>query len=313
MKFLMVLAFPILAAAMNLSLFAQDKLMSVEENKAFHDKITKGIKLLPGQWRPNFSSEQIAWITPPWPSQRPEYGQEFIYLDFPETIKVGNTLIYLSHVHPRFPAIYNYDLEKVHWVAKENQISYERKLPNGLRFKGSITIRDPSLAELRISITNNTGRDLDSIRLQTCAFLNPVQELSSPTDSNKFVFVKDRGWTSFATAKTIRENSGEYFLGWLGGIKNIELPFVIVKSRSADRYVVFSWMEHSYSFIGNPSHPCFHCDPWFPDLKNKASAEIRGFLLFFEGELPALEQELRRRFPQLFTSDTVVPRFPKED
>src|SRR5687768_17526714 len=94
---------------------AQKKLMTVPENKSFHEKITQGIKLVPGQWRPNFSSEQIAWLSPPWPSQRPEYGQEFIYFDFPETIKIGNILVYLSHVHPRFPAIYNFGLDKITW------------------------------------------------------------------------------------------------------------------------------------------------------------------------------------------------------
>jgi hypothetical protein len=279
---------------------AQETAMSLQENKAFHDKITTGIKVIPGQWRPNFASEQIAWITPPWQSQRPEYGQEFIYLDFPETIKIGKTLVYLSHVHPRFPAVYNYSLGKVSWVTNRNQISYARKLPNGLHFDGSIAIRDSALAELKIGITNNTGRDLDSILLQTCAFLSPIQEFSTPTDSNKFVFIKDKGWISFAAAKTIKDDTGRYFLGWLGGIRNIQLPFVVVKSKNAGRYIVFSWMGNSYSFIGNAGHPCFHSDPWFPDLKKGARDEITGFLLFYEGELSSLEETLRKRFPELF-------------
>jgi hypothetical protein len=283
-----------------LDVHAQENLMAVEDNKSFHDKITKGIKLFPGQWRPNFASEQIAWITPPWSSRRPEYGQEFIYLDFPEAIKVGKTMVYLSHVHPRFPAVYNYDLGKVDWIRKENRIRYERKLPNGLRFDGSITIKDPSLLELKIGITNNTGRDLDSIFLQTCAFLHPIREFSSQTDSNKFVFIEGKGWTDFATAETAKDNSGKYFFGWLGGVKNVRLPFVIVKSAIADRYVVFSWLDNSYSFIGNAGHPCFHSDPWFPDVRNNSREEIKGFLLFHEGSLSSLEEVLRKRFPQYY-------------
>ena len=146
--------------------------------------------------------------------------------------------------------------------------------------------------ELKIGITNNTGRDLDSILLQTCVFLNPIHEFSSATDSNKFVFIKDRGWTSFAMAGTINPGSGKYFFGWLGGIKNIELPFVLLKSKSPDQYVVFTWLENSYSFIGNANHPCFHSDPWFPDVKNKTREEIKGFLWFYKGDLSSLEKDL---------------------
>ncbi len=278
----------------------QKKLMSVKENKAFHDQITRGIKVFPGQWRPNFGSEQIAWISPPWPSPRPEYGQEFIYLDFPEAIKAGNEIVFLSHVHPRFPALYNYHLGMVKWVSKGNALQYKRKLPNGLSFEGSITVKDSSFVGLEIGITNNTGKDLDSIFLQTCGFLNPIQEFNSPVDSNKFVFIKDRGWTSFAEARGIKDNSGKYFFGWLGGTKSIALPFVVLKSKMPDHFLVFSWLENSYSFIGNAGHPCFHSDPWFPDLKNKAHAEIHGFLWFYTGAFSSLEGELRRRFSDFY-------------
>jgi hypothetical protein len=280
---------------------AQEKLMSVDENKTFHSSITHGIKLTPGQWRPNFGSEQIAWISPPWPSARPEYGQEFIYLDFPETIKIGNTLVYLSHVHPKFPALYNFNLEKVEWIKSgRNKISYERKLPNGLRFDGVVTITDSSFVELKIGITNETGEDLTDIRLQTCAFLNAIQEFDTPSDTNKYVYITGKGWTSFAGARTTTDDSGKYYFGWLGGLKNVELPFVVLRSNVAERYVVFSWREHSYSFVGNASHPCFHSDPWFPDLKNNSREEIRGFLWFYEGDLGSLEDALRKRFPELW-------------
>lgn len=275
--------------------FAQ-ALMSVDENRALHETLTQGIKVFPGQWRPNFSSEQIVWVSPPWRSDRPEYGQEFIYLDFPETVKVGKTLIYLSHVHPRFPAVYNHDLEKVSWRTAEGKVSYERTLPNGLSFRGSVSVLDSMTVKLTIAMTNNTGGDLDSIWLQTCAFLNPIREFSASSDSNKYVFIKGQGWTSLATALKLEGHTGKYYVGWLGGYRNVDLPFIVVRSGSAERYVVFSWLKNSYSFIGNPNHPCFHSDPWFPDLKNGQEGLIEGVLLFYEGHLEELERILRKRF-----------------
>jgi hypothetical protein len=282
---------------LQLEIYAQPGLgTAVERNRVFHEKITKGVKIFPGQWRPNFGSEQIVWISPPWSSQRPEYGQEFLYLDFPEAIKIGKTIVYLSHVHPRFPAVYNYNLDPVHWWHGKNSLSYERKLPNGLRFDGNVSVKDSALIELTIGITNHTGRDLDSIFLQTCAFLNAIGEFDSPVDSNKLVYMKDRGWASLSEARTVDEPSGKYYVGWLGGTKSVELPFIVLKSEVPDRYVVFSWLTHSYSFVGNANHPCFHSDPRFPDVPDKQRREIKGILWFYQGDLDALENDLRSRF-----------------
>ena len=51
----------------------------------------KGIRILPGQWRPLYPFEQIAWVSPPWPSQ------DYIWLDFPEAIFCNLGLLYFGH------------------------------------------------------------------------------------------------------------------------------------------------------------------------------------------------------------------------
>jgi len=56
-----------------------------------------GIRILPGQWRPHYPFEQIAWVSPPWPSH------DYVWLDFPEAIFSDTELLYLSHVNPQFP------------------------------------------------------------------------------------------------------------------------------------------------------------------------------------------------------------------
>ncbi len=44
----------------------QDKAAEKKETYEIH---AKGIRILPGQWRPHYPFEQIAWVSPPWPSQ----------------------------------------------------------------------------------------------------------------------------------------------------------------------------------------------------------------------------------------------------
>jgi len=58
----------------------------------------KGIRIVPGQWRPHYPFEQIAWVSPPWPSQ------DYCWLDFPEAIFTDQGLLFLSHVNPKVTA-----------------------------------------------------------------------------------------------------------------------------------------------------------------------------------------------------------------
>ena len=87
----------------------------------------EGIRILPGQWRPHYPFEQIIWISPPWPSQ------DYIWLDFPEAIFADSGLHYLSHVNPAVPALFH-DLPKVPWKTGNDGLSFERVLPNAVKF-----------------------------------------------------------------------------------------------------------------------------------------------------------------------------------
>jgi hypothetical protein len=49
--------------------------------KESYETHAKGIRILPGQWRPHYTFEHTAWISPSWPSQ------DYIWLDYPEAVK----------------------------------------------------------------------------------------------------------------------------------------------------------------------------------------------------------------------------------
>ena len=69
----------------------------------------KGIRILPGKWRPHYPWEHIAWVSPSWPSQ------DYIWLDFPEAIFTQQGLLYLSHVNPQVQAVMFPDPPPVAW------------------------------------------------------------------------------------------------------------------------------------------------------------------------------------------------------
>src|SRR5262249_45112080 len=99
--------------------------------KETYDNQAKGLRILPGAWRPHYPWEHIAWISPSWPSQ------DYIWLDFPEAIFTDRGLIFLSHINPAAPAVYA-DWPKVEWKNDGGRISFERKLPDGIAFGGGV-------------------------------------------------------------------------------------------------------------------------------------------------------------------------------
>ena len=68
-------------------------------NKRYETQAT-GLRILPGQWRPHYPWEHIAWVSPPWASQ------DYVWLDFPEAICSSLGFLYLSHVNPPIPTIF---------------------------------------------------------------------------------------------------------------------------------------------------------------------------------------------------------------
>ena len=82
------------------SLNSRANAQTSKEIKQTYENHMKGIRILPGHWRPHYPFEQIAWVSPPWPSQ------DYIWMDFPEAIFTSIGLIFLSHVNPPFPVVF---------------------------------------------------------------------------------------------------------------------------------------------------------------------------------------------------------------
>ena len=260
----------------------------LEQNQVLYDSVVEGIHITPGAWRPLFGTEHIAWVTPPW------YSQEYIWLDFPEAIFSGQDLLFLSHINPPFPAKYN-NLPKVEWQKIDKGIKFERQLPNGIKFGGSVIKKDKTTVGLKLWIHNGSSETLSDIKLQTCAYLNEIEEFDENSNSNKLVHVPDHGWKPFEDAKQIEGVESKFKVGWLRGPSVSDLPVILTVSKQKNHLVAMTWFENTLSFIGNKNHPCFHADPFFPDLKPGQKHTITGELIFFEGSVEEFEKMFAKR------------------
>ena len=248
---------------------------SSKEKQTYENNV-KGIRILPGHWRPHYPFEQIAWVSPPWPSQ------DYIWLDFPEAIFTSIGLIYLSHVNPPFPVVFP-DLPAVPWEQTAGGIKYVRQLPNGISFGGSVTKKAETIIALNLFIDNGSQVALKDIKLQTCAFLRAITEFGDYNYDNKLVHVPEKGWMKFIEARDSGLQSGRFKLGWRGGPKVCDLPVMITVSNQAQRLVAMTWFDDTNAMVSNHERPCMHADPVFADLVPGERAEINGELIFFEG------------------------------
>lgn len=248
-----------------------------------------GIRIVPGAWRPHYAWEHIAWVSPPWPSQ------DYIWLDFPEAIFTSQGLLFLSHVNPPIPTVFH-DLPRIPWTEIPRGITFERTLPNGVAFGGSVTRADESTVDLELHLQNGSEQELARITLQTCAFLRAIKEFADFTPDNKFVHVPNAGWIPMAEAAKREGGSEKYRVGWRTSGKPVaDLPVAAAVSNTAGRLVAMTWYDGTLSLVGNPRHPCFHADPSFPDLKPGEQASIRGKLIFFAGPLAEFDFGKYRR------------------
>lgn len=247
----------------------------------------RGVRILPGRWRPHYPWEQIAWISPPWASQ------DYLWFDFPEAIFTRQGMLFLSHANPtveppRFP-----DIEAVPWVTTPTGLRYERRLPNGFRWIGELK-RSRSHVDYYLEFINDSDEAYSEIRLQTCLMLRAAQEFGPYRPDNKFVHVRDRGWMPFEEARKLEPPLGKYRLGWRGGPEISDLPVIITKSEEPNRMVAMTWFDSTYSLMQNPPRPCMHADPFVPDLPPGKRATIPGRIWFFEGSIEDFEKVIRR-------------------
>lgn len=239
----------------------------------------KGLRILPGMWRPHYPWEHIAWVSPSWPSQ------DYLWLDFPEALFTNQGLLYLSHVNPPIPTVYS-ELPAVPWTRLPEGMRFERTLPNGVVFGGSITHAGANAVDLELRLENGTPQPLTSITLQTCAFLRAIKEFAEYTRDNKFVHVAGAGWKLMTEAMELPESDAPYRVGWRTRGKRVaDLPVVLTVSKVRERYLAFTWGTATLSMVSNANHPCVHADPQFPDLEPGAAATIRGRLAFLEGAI----------------------------
>ncbi|MBI3947828.1 MAG: hypothetical protein HY321_18050 [Armatimonadetes bacterium] len=249
----------------------------------------KGSGIRPGMWRPHAAWEQVAWVKPPWS----EEGH--VWLDFPEVIIGGDgSFLYAGHGPVGHPAVTHGALPKVPWREVAGGIAFERTLPSGIAFGGSVTGRDECRIDLRLHIRNGSGETLRGVKAQTCAYLRMIDEFAQRTNSNKYVHVAGGGWMPFPEALKIPEPRGKIRLGWRGGPPLADLPWVITLSSKAEQLVAMTWHADTFSLIGNPSHPCMHADPAFPDLAPGARHAIQGSLCFFEGSIADFDTYLQQ-------------------
>ncbi len=252
-----------------------------------------GIRIVPGCWRPHYPFEQIAWVSPPWPSQ------DYLWVDFPEAIFSDIGLLYLSHVNPSFPVLFP-RLPKVPWKEIPECIAVARALPNCVGFGGSLIKESDSTVAMELHISNGSDQALKNIGLQTCIFLRAIKEFSAFTNDNKFVHLPDHGWLPFPEAVATKSEEGKYRLGWRSGHASADLPVMVTVSGQGEHLVAVTWYEDTYSLVGNPGHPCMHADPAFPGIGPGETSSIRGKILFFGGSLEEFadlfskSQDLRR-------------------
>ncbi len=241
-----------------------------------------GLCVFPGVWRPWFEWEHIAWVRTPWSDP---LFPDCVWLDFPEAIFSNEGLWFLSHINPGIAIEYPKELPATQWRHLPDGVAYSRRLPRGLSFSGKLVWRDETAIDYELSFENRSDANITNITLQTCCFLKPSAMFSQNTQDNKFVHVAAQGWVTLAQAAKL-EPAGRYSVGWRGGPKVADSPWVLTKSADEQHWVGMTWFEDTLSFIGNPTHPCVHADPLVGDVKPGQKKTIKGRLAFFTGKDP---------------------------
>ena len=239
----------------------------------------EGIRIFPGQWRPHYPWEHIVWISPSWPCQ------DYLWLDFPETFLSDAGFHYISNKNPVIPAeeLLFSSLPPVPWTRINGGLSYERTLPGGVSFGGSVSRKSTTRIALELHITNGSGEALTGVNLRTCIFLRATRDFGQYTNTNKYAFVEEHGWVSFEKAREV-EHPGRYAVTGRGSTKAFsDLPFAVCASSLAQRLVAMTWYDHTFQFGGNPTRPCLHADPECEDLGPGETVSMNGEIFFFEG------------------------------
>jgi len=267
------------------------------DNTKLYDSLVYGIHIFPGAWRPVFKTEQIAWISPPWPNKGFIWADfpkatDFMWLDFPKAIFSDKRLLFLSHINPSLPSLYNYpQVIQAPWFQIPGGIKFNQYLPNGLKFGGSLTKEKANSISVELWVKNDSDSIITNIQLLTCAYLSPIEEFNEKSNENKFIHVPGEGWINLAKALTLNKNNSIYPVGWGSSSHKVaDLPVVITLSKEANHIVAYTWWKNTCALWGNASHPSFNADPCIPDLLPGQKYSVKGSIIFFEGSIAQFER-----------------------
>jgi hypothetical protein len=184
--------------------------------------------------------------------------RSYVVVDVPEAIWSNLGLTYLAHTHvPTVWTKQNVDLDKLEWNRRnDGTFDIERRLPNGIAF-GANVMPGRNAVRMELWLTNGTKEPLSDLRVQNCVMLKGAAGFEAQTNDNK-VFEK---------------------------------PFVAVKAKDVDRWVITAW-EPCHRPWANPPCPCLHSDPKFPDCAPGETKRLRGWLSFYAG--PDVRAEFER-------------------
>ena len=259
--------------------------MKSDKLEQVYNGFVKGLRILPGMWRPHAEWEQVAWVSPPW------VEDGYAWLDFPEVIMKDDDFLYAGHGPVGYARVHHDALPKVPWTPIDNGIAFDRVMPGGLAFGGSLTRDGETAVNMELTLRNGTDQPLCGVKMQTCAYLRELHDFDDKTNDNKVVHSPDRGWITLSEAFKMKQGNGKYHLGWRRGPAVADLPYIVTVSSKHERLIAMTWFEDTHSIVGNCMHPCMHTDPAFPDLAPGEQHSIHGKLLFHEGSISSFEKE----------------------
>ena len=182
----------------------------------------------------------------------------YAVVDLPEALFSNLGLIFLAHTH--IPTVWNDQnqvLENIDWnLGPGYSMNFRRTLPNGIVFGASIRPVKQRV-EMELWLRNVTDQGLSGLATQICVLLKGAPEFNSQTNDNKI----------------------------------LQNPVAAVRSLKGDRWILTGW-EQCGRVWANPSCPCMHSDPRFPDCPSGQAVRLKGQLWFYEGE--QIERELER-------------------
>ncbi len=190
---------------------------------------------------------------------------DYVVLDIPEAIWIDGPkkpeLLYLAHTH--IPTIWDrqgVELPKLEWTrGPEGQLTFARTLPNGIQF-GTRIRPNSTRVNMEMWITNGTDKTLTGLRVQNCVMLGHADGFNQQTNDNKL----------------------------------FQSPLAACHNPAKNRWIITAW-QPCWRPWGNPSSPCMHSDPQFPDCKPGETQRVTGYLAFYSGT--DIQSELKRLSP----------------